>query len=133
MSAWRAAAVARAAVSRAAVPRADAEAQGSLPRPGAPLDLHGLLGAVSGAPYLPRTVATPGDQSPLKLAAKCRDARVPYTFPFSDFLATQKKQKTSAAAAGAGGGGGGGGGGLALPSLPSPSLPSLPSLPKLPF
>ena len=114
------------------------EAQGSLPRPGAPLDLHGLLGAVSGAPYLPRTVATPGDQSPLKLAAKCRDARVPYTFPFSDFLATQKKQKTSAAAgAGAGGGGGGvggaGGGGLALPSLPSPSLPSLPSLPKLPF
>ena len=57
----------------------------------APLDLHGLLGAVSGARYLPRTVATPGDQSPLKLAAKCRDARVPYTFPFSDFLATQKK------------------------------------------
>ena len=48
-------------------------------------------GAVSGARYLPRTVATPGDQSPLKLAAKCRDARVPYTFPFSDFLATQKK------------------------------------------
>ena len=126
----RGAAGARAAVSRAAVPQADAEAQGSLPRPGAPLDLHGLLGAVSGARDLPRTVATPGDQSPLKLAAKCRDARVPYTFPFSDFLATQKKQKTSAAAgAGAGGGGGGGGGGLALPSLPSPSLPSLPKLP----
>ena len=109
------------------------EAQGSLPRPGAPPALRGLPGAVSGAPYLPRTVATPGDQSPLKLAAKCRDARVPYTFPFSDFLATQKKQKSAGAGGGGGGGAGGGGGGLALPSLPSPSLPSLPSLPKLPF
>ena len=96
MSAWRAAAVVPTAMQH--VP----EAQGSLPRPGAPLALHGLLGAVSGARYLPRTVATPGDQSPLKLAAKCRDARVPYTFPFSDFLATQKKQKTSAAAAAGG-------------------------------
>ena len=93
------------------------------------------------------------DQTPLKLAAKCRDAKVgpltprrrarrplyvrhtaaalyrparpsqvPYTFPFSEFLATQKKQKQQEAAAG--------GGGLSLPSLPS--LPSL-SLPKLPF
>ena len=129
MSVWRAAAVVRAAVHD--MPGA----QGSLPRPGAPQVLHGLLGAVSGARYLPRTVATPGDQSPLKLAAKCRDARVPYTFPFSDFLATQKKQKSAAAGAGGGSGGGGGvgGGGLTLPSLPSPSLPSLPSLPKLPF
>jgi hypothetical protein len=49
------------------------EAQGSLPRPGAPL-------VVSRAhEYHGHT----GDQTPLKLAAKCRDARVPYTFPFS--------------------------------------------------
>ena len=95
MSAWRAAAVAqpgrgqlfRAQPCRRQTRRRRAACPG--------LERHWIFmacsGAVSGARYLPRTVATPGDQSPLKLAAKCRDARVPYTFPFSDFLATQKK------------------------------------------
>ena len=72
------------------------------------LERH-LLWAVRTSLALTAYRGNTGDQTPLKLAAKCRDARVPYTFPFSDFLATQKKQKEAAAAAG---------GGFALPSLP---------------
>lgn len=50
---------------------------------------------------------------PLKLAAKCRDAGVPYTFPFTEFLKKQNAEKQQQAASGSGGGGG-----LKLPSLP---------------
>lgn len=62
---------------------------------------------------------------PLKLAARCRDAGVPYTFPFTEFLKKQNAVKQEQAAASAASGGGG----LSLPKLPS--LPTLPSLPKL--
>tara|TARA_B110001452_G_C15203469_1_gene417552 strand:+ start:395 stop:670 length:276 start_codon:yes stop_codon:yes gene_type:complete len=47
---------------------------------------------------------------PLKLAARCRDASVPYTFPFTEFLKKQNAEKQQAAASG--------GGGFKLPSLP---------------
>ena len=31
------------------------------------------------------------DSSPYKLVAKCRDAKVPYTFPFTESLAKYRK------------------------------------------
>jgi hypothetical protein len=36
------------------------------------------------------------DSSPYKLAAKCRDAKVPYSFPFADVLAKYKSSKSPA-------------------------------------
>jgi len=62
------------------------------------------------------------DSSPLKLAAKLRDANVPYTFPFSNYLkkardAAPPPSSSQPSPSGFG-----------LPSLSLPSLPSLPSL-----
>ena len=63
--------------------------------------------------------------SPYKLVAKARDAKVPYSFPFSRKLKADNAAAAAAAASGA-----------AQPapsiSLPSLSLPIV-SLPKLPF
>ena len=56
------------------------------------------------------------DSSPLKLAARLRDAKVPYTFPFSDLSRFREAPQEG----GAGGGG--------LPSFPLPTI-KLPSLP----
>ena len=40
---------------------------------------------------IPRDDPT-NDSSPYKLVAKLRDAKVPYTFPFSETLAKYRKQ-----------------------------------------
>jgi len=74
---------------------------------GAPLDINGI----------PKDDPS-NDSSPYKLMAKCRDAKVPYTFPFTRTMRDQQAARASQPPK------------EAEPAMPSFSIPSI-ELPKL--